>query len=588
MNLKIIFKKLRLICIILKIANSGLFDYEYYRQRSNLLNVSKIKLIKHYINIGWKSGLDPSKEFQTLYYLQLYPDVRKAKICPLVHYVNYGAAEGRVYTNNTTTHNIVNYRSYGFVYTWLRLVFRLIFYKTINEANSKFKILVHIDLYNINAYKEIREYLLNIKPYNVVYWFTIRNNTNMTILKQLEENIKIDFKYYKIVLVNNDGFDVGPFYKVLKQIDLDSYQLVFHIHSKTGSGKHFRHIYGINFIGLIWFRSLISSILGVINIHLILKNFIKQNELKTTNILYGNNILYIKDDLIRENVVRFIAKYYSISIKNNYLFIAGNMFAVSSSLLDKFMKSGGNKLLFSESRKGEFTNAHAFERLICAFDKAEFHGINTYKYAFYILLSKIPSYIKNSSKVIDGKLTLTYKIKHIQSGLKNCFYIGLYCGEIVFVKECKHSSYAINEYNNLNYFYKKAPFLFPKPIAFISKNNKYYNVMEFIKGVTLTDLVACNLHNHFSDVIRLNLMKAFKIFKESNFLCFDINTDNIIFTENNLIKICDLQLFFSSTSNLLDTYDGEFSFSVLGKKGLIDSSNLSLDDSFSKLINLLK
>ena len=50
----------------------------------------------HYRSIGWRFGLDPHPEFSTNGYLRANPDVRAAKIDPLGHFQNWGAAEGRV------------------------------------------------------------------------------------------------------------------------------------------------------------------------------------------------------------------------------------------------------------------------------------------------------------------------------------------------------------------------------------------------------------------------------------------------------------------------------------------------------------
>ena len=51
--------------------------------------------VLHYVRIGWKAGLDPSADFSTEGYLSANPDVRRAGINPLVHFVQHGRAEGR-------------------------------------------------------------------------------------------------------------------------------------------------------------------------------------------------------------------------------------------------------------------------------------------------------------------------------------------------------------------------------------------------------------------------------------------------------------------------------------------------------------
>lgn len=49
----------------------------------------------HYLNIGWKEGLDPSPRFSTTAYLQKNPDVKELEMCPLLHWKLIGKKEKR-------------------------------------------------------------------------------------------------------------------------------------------------------------------------------------------------------------------------------------------------------------------------------------------------------------------------------------------------------------------------------------------------------------------------------------------------------------------------------------------------------------
>ena len=51
---------------------------------------AKVDPIKHYLQFGWKEGRNPSLEFNGNEYLNKRPDVRVAGICPLVHYLKFG------------------------------------------------------------------------------------------------------------------------------------------------------------------------------------------------------------------------------------------------------------------------------------------------------------------------------------------------------------------------------------------------------------------------------------------------------------------------------------------------------------------
>jgi GT2 family glycosyltransferase len=77
------------------IAKSGLFDEKYYLLRYPDIRKADIDPIKHYLKIGAKELRNPSEDFDTKYYLENNPDVEESGINPLVHYLRYGMYENR-------------------------------------------------------------------------------------------------------------------------------------------------------------------------------------------------------------------------------------------------------------------------------------------------------------------------------------------------------------------------------------------------------------------------------------------------------------------------------------------------------------
>ncbi|MEL6883589.1 MAG: glycosyltransferase [Pseudomonadota bacterium] len=72
------------------------FDPGFYREMSPELAVlGGLDLLVHYMHFGWREGLNPSPDFDTAYYLSTNPDIAKAKVNPLLHYVLHGRNEGR-------------------------------------------------------------------------------------------------------------------------------------------------------------------------------------------------------------------------------------------------------------------------------------------------------------------------------------------------------------------------------------------------------------------------------------------------------------------------------------------------------------
>ena len=75
-----------------KINNSGLFDREFYE---NTYDDFSGDPLKHYLNKGHLEGKFPSLDFDPDFYLKAYPDVDKAGLNPLFHYIVYGKDEGK-------------------------------------------------------------------------------------------------------------------------------------------------------------------------------------------------------------------------------------------------------------------------------------------------------------------------------------------------------------------------------------------------------------------------------------------------------------------------------------------------------------
>ncbi len=82
-------------CTEAYLIHSGAFDAKFYAKEC-AESFSAREGLRHYLNIGWKMGLNPSARFSTVGYLHCNEDVRKAGINPLVHYLEYGLDEGRI------------------------------------------------------------------------------------------------------------------------------------------------------------------------------------------------------------------------------------------------------------------------------------------------------------------------------------------------------------------------------------------------------------------------------------------------------------------------------------------------------------
>ena len=102
------------------IAKSKYFDKHWYLKMYPDVKKAGVDPVKHYLQFGWKEGHNPSKEFSTNDYLNLNDDVKRAKINPLLHYEKYGKKEGRCYLSFSPKITIIKRtvtKPIGVVYT---------------------------------------------------------------------------------------------------------------------------------------------------------------------------------------------------------------------------------------------------------------------------------------------------------------------------------------------------------------------------------------------------------------------------------------------------------------------------------------
>ena len=78
---------------IIKTTIASEFDAEFYA--SKYAFVTATDLLSHFVDEGWKEGLDPCDWFSTSKYLNAYPDVAASGVNPFFHFLHYGKAEGR-------------------------------------------------------------------------------------------------------------------------------------------------------------------------------------------------------------------------------------------------------------------------------------------------------------------------------------------------------------------------------------------------------------------------------------------------------------------------------------------------------------
>jgi len=77
------------------VSESGYFDTVYYLKHNPDVKEARMDPVIHYLRSGGFEGRNPSERFNSLFYLENYPDVIREGINPLVHFLLFGKKEGR-------------------------------------------------------------------------------------------------------------------------------------------------------------------------------------------------------------------------------------------------------------------------------------------------------------------------------------------------------------------------------------------------------------------------------------------------------------------------------------------------------------
>ena len=187
----------------------------------------------------------------------------------------------------------------------------------------------------------------------------------VTIIKEnneLIEKIKAFNSNSNIRVVENRGYDVGPFIDFLHFINLDNYEYILKLHTKHLDNYEYGCFNGIRINCTTWSKMLFDALLG--NKNIVSQNF---NILKKEPDIgmIGSSYCKTNEEWTYKSIEKQIqneAKRLQLPIKEKY-FIAGTMFLVRSKLLKPFLKYKTTDFTESSSVIKDYTLAHSLERL---------------------------------------------------------------------------------------------------------------------------------------------------------------------------------------------------------------------------------
>ncbi len=217
------------------------------------------------------------------------------------------------------------------------------------------RILVILHLFYMDAWKEIREYLKNLSPYNYYLIMTCMNGF-------YDEDTLISVQAFKpdtkIIKCENLGWDVLPFLTALHSVDLSDYDIVFKLQSK-GTKRPEIYLYGQYFRYRNWFQNLFEGCIGPFTVHTVIRDLL--DEKKNVGLVAARNLI-VEDPIHKQHMVEETLDELNLLRPDNYKFIAGTCFAIRANLLSTIQNLQIVKERFNQNG---FSFAHRMERIMC-------------------------------------------------------------------------------------------------------------------------------------------------------------------------------------------------------------------------------
>lgn len=221
------------------------------------------------------------------------------------------------------------------------------------------KAVVVFHLFNFDLLDEILKYVSNI---TIDYDLYVTITKEDEIIKQKILNFKSDSK---IFLVENRGYDVGPFFDVLNKINLDKYDYLIKLHTKS-SAKTTQYISKIqSFNKDEWRKCLLSFLKNKSIFNKCLNIFGKNQKIG----MIGNDYCIIKNDIYYnfklDDFCDTILNKLQIDKYSKSKYIAGTMFIAKAHIFKPLQELHMtiNDFDITDGKVKHGTRAHFCERI---------------------------------------------------------------------------------------------------------------------------------------------------------------------------------------------------------------------------------
>ena len=275
------------------------------------------------------------------------------------------------------------------------------------------KILIHVHVYYVKSWYKIEKCLKKImadKSNEVKILTTVSADIDDSDIYKIE---RTRVPNMSLIRVPNDGYDIQPFFLLLKETPLEQYDYLIKLHTKND-------VYGIDVVsnGRYISRAQWSNFLmdAIASTPKTFKENIARMQSDSTIGMIGSNYFISdvssSDEGERRLIANFADKLGADKVSETQ-FVAGTMFMVRTGILKPLIDSGlvNEKFERSESRKLGGTKAHAMERIfgilvalnkktIVGYDKSLWKDIITSSFAHALRRFTFDKRITSNGRVL--------------------------------------------------------------------------------------------------------------------------------------------------------------------------------------------
>lgn len=224
---------------------------------------------------------------------------------------------------------------------------------------NRYAVIVHV--FYANLWDELKARIKNISS-PIDLFFTL--SESIADKEGIKADILKSFPEAKIEIVENKGYDILPFLKVIKPLDLDKYTGIIKLHTKRDVDK-FGETFNEDWKGPKWREAL----LGFLETEEIWEKAERAFLVEATSMLADMRVIWrIKEELWEKfrtdlDVEKFCREHFGMNVIGKKVsFVAGTMFVAKPAALKPFQTLDLEAIDFKSGNNHEHSIAHVFER----------------------------------------------------------------------------------------------------------------------------------------------------------------------------------------------------------------------------------